>query len=143
MAFATHYEWILEGPEWIMDTTGTQCSLWITLPGTATLKARAWNGCGYTEQHIIIHAGFFDVDDNPTLPFAVYPNPAHDKVFIEAEGIICVRLFDLLGQCLAERSTEPCERMELPLQDYAASIYLIEVQTQHGTIRTKLKINPE
>ena len=141
--FATHYEWILEGPEWIMDTTGTQCSLWITLPGTATLKARAWNGCGYTEQQIIIHAGFFDVDDNPTLPFAVYPNPAHDIVFIEAEGIICVRVFDLLGQCLAERLTEPCECMELSLQDYAASIYLIEVQTQRGTIRTKLKINPE
>jgi len=143
VSFATHYEWILEGPEWIMDTTGTQCSLWITLPGTAILKARAWNGCGYTEQQIIIHAGFFDIDDNPTLPFAVYPNPAHDKVFIEAEGIICLRLFDLLGQCLAERSTEPCKRMELSLQDYAASIYLIEVQTQHGTIRTKLKINPE
>ena len=143
VAFATHYEWILEGPDWIMDTTGTQCSLWVTLPGTATLKARAWNGCGYTEQHIIIHAGFFDIDDNPTLPFAVYPNPAHDKVFIEAEGIVSVRLFDLLGQCLAERSTEPCEHMELPLQDYAASIYLIEIQTQRGTIRTKLKINPE
>ena len=143
VAFATHYEWILEGPDWIMDTTGTQCSLWITLPGTATLKARAWNGCGYTEQQIIIHAGFFDVDDDQTLPFAVYPNPAHDKVFIEAEGIICVRVFDLLGQCLAERSTEPCERMELSLQDYAASIYLVEIQTQRGTIRTKLKISPQ
>ena len=143
VAFATHYEWILEGPEWIMDTTGTQCSLWITLPGTATLKARAWNGCGYTEQHIIIHAGFFDVDDDQTLPVAVYPNPANDKVFIEAEGIICVRLFDLLGQCLTEKSTEPCERMELPLQDYAESIYLVEIQTQFETIRTKLKINPK
>ena len=140
--FATHYEWILEDADWTMDTTGTHCTLWVTTPGTATLKVRAWNDCGYTEQEIIINAGFFDVDDNHVLPIAVYPNPAHDKVFIKAEDIICVKLFNLQGQCLMERRTEPCERMELLLGDHSASFYLIEIQTQHGTVRTKLQVNP-
>ena len=143
VAFATHYEWILEDADWIMDTTGTHCTLWATTPGTATLKVRAWNGCGFTEQEIVIQAGFFDIDDNQTLPISVYPNPAHDKVFIETEGIICVRLFDLHGQCLTEKPAEPCNRMELSLQGYASSIYLIEIQTKHRTIRTKLKISPQ
>jgi hypothetical protein len=143
VGFASHYEWILEGPSWIMDTTGTHCTLWVTLPGTATLKVRAWNGCGYSEQEIILHAGFFDIDDNQTLPVAVYPNPARDKVFIESKDIVRVKLYDLLGQCLTERSTEPCDRMELSLQGYANSIYLIEIQTKRGTIRTKLKISPQ
>ena len=143
VGFASHYEWILEGPNWVLDTIGTNCTLWVTLPGTATLKVRAWNGCGYTEREIIIHAGFFDIDDNQTLPVAVYPNPARDKVFIESEDIVRVRLYDLFGQCLTERSTEPCDRMVLSLQGYANSIYLIEIQTKRGTIRTKLKISPQ
>ena len=137
--FATHYEWILKGPNWIMDTTGTQCTLWITLPGTATLKARAWNDCGYTEQQIIIHAGFFDVDDDQTLPFAVYPNPAHDKVFVEAEGIICVRLFDLLGQCLIEMEGSD-DKMKIDLSQLSSGIYAIETLTPRGRIIRKLNV---
>ncbi|MCR5038077.1 MAG: T9SS type A sorting domain-containing protein, partial [Bacteroidales bacterium] len=139
--FATHYEWILEDADWTMDTTGTHCTLWVTTPGTATLKVRAWNGCGYTEQELIINAGFFDVDDHQALPIAVYPNPAHDKVFIEAEDIICVRLFDLQGQCLTNKTTEPCRRVELSLHDYAPSLYLIEIQTQREVFKTRLNLN--
>ena len=140
---ATHYEWTLVGADWVMDATGTQCALLVTTPGTATLKVRAWNDCGYTEQEIIIHAGFHDVDDNQAIPVKVYPNPAHDKVFIEAEGIMRVRLFDLLGQCLTESVSEPCEHVELSLQDYAASLYLVEIQMKNGIVRTKLKISPQ
>jgi hypothetical protein len=140
---ATHYEWTLVGADWVMDTTGTLCSLLVTTPGTATLKVKAWNNCDYSEQEIIIHAGFHDVDDNQAIPVNVYPNPANDKVFIEAEDIVRVRLFNLFGQCLIEKVTEPCERLELSLQYYAASLYLIEIQTTKGTIRTKLKTNPQ
>ena len=143
VANAMHYEWTLVGADWVIDATGTLCSLLVTTPGTATLKVKAWNGCGYTEQEIIIHAGFHDVDDNQAIPVQIYPNPAHDKVFIEAEDIMRVRLFDLLGQCLIEKVTEPCERLELSLQYYAASLYLIEIQTTKGAIRTKLKTNPQ
>ena len=138
--FATQYEWILEGPEWIMDTTGTHCTLWITMPGTATLKVRAWNGCGYSEQEIIIHAGFFDVDDNQVLPIAVYPNPAQDKVFIEAEGIVHVRLFDLLGQCLIEMEGGSNNLWEINTNNLSAGIYTIEILTEQGRIIRKLEI---
>ena len=141
VAFATHYEWILEDADWIMDTTGTHCTLLVTTPGTATLKVRAWNGCGYTEQEIVIQAGFFDIEDHQTIPVKVYPNPANDKVFIETEDIIRVRLFDLQGQCLMEKRTEPCEHLELLLHDYVPSFYLIEIQTRRGTLRTKLTLN--
>lgn len=140
---ATHYEWELEGADWVMDTDGTQCDIVVTSPDTAILKVKAWNDCGYSEQEITIHAGFFDVEENQGFPFAMYPNPAHDKVFIEAEDIVRIRLFDLLGQCLTERVTEPCERVELSLQGCTTALYLIEIQTLYGTIRTKLKISPQ
>lgn len=137
--FATHYEWLLDGQDWIMDTTGTQCTLWITTPGTATLKVRAWNGCGYTEQQIIIHAGFFDVDDNQDLPVAVYPNPACDKVFIETEGIVRVRLYDCLGQCLIEMNGN-CDQMNINLSHLPSGIYAIETTTVRGRVVRKLNV---
>lgn len=140
---ATHYEWELEGADWVIDTDGTQCDIVVTSPDTAILKVKAWNDCGYSEQEITIHAGFFDIEENQGFPFAMYPNPAHDKVFIEAEDIVRIRLFDLLGQCLTERVTEPCERVELSLQGCATALYLIEIHTLYGTIRTKLKISPQ
>lgn len=137
--FAAHYEWVCEASDWVVDASETHCTLIATSPGTTTLKVRAWNDyCGYTEQDIVIRAGFYDIDENIAFPIKVYPNPAHDNVFIEAEGIISVRVFDLFGQCLTEKTSEPSNRVELSLQDYAASIYLIEVQTQHGIARTKI-----
>jgi len=138
--FATHYEWILEGPNWVLDTTGTHCNLWVTLPGTATLKVRAWNKCGYSEQQIVIHAGFFDIDDNPTIPVAVYPNPARDKVFIEAEGVIRIRLFDLLGQCLIEKEGNMGDKTEISLNNLTPAFYTIEILTEKGRFIRKLNV---
>ena len=139
VAFATHYEWIFEGPDWIVDTTGSQCTILVTTPGTATLSVRAWNDCGYTEQEIVIQGGFFDVDDNSTLPVKIYPNPAHDKVFIEAEGIMRVKLYDLLGQCLVEKEGDD-DKMEIGLKDLAPAVYVIEILTERGRAFRKLNV---
>ena len=137
---ATHYEWTLMGADWVMDTTGTLCSLLVTTPGTATLKVKAWNGCGYTEQEIIIHAGFHDVDDNQAIPVNVYPNPANDKVFIEAEDIVRIRLFDLLGQCLIEKEGNGSDKIEISLNDLAPAAYTIEILTERGRAIRKLNV---
>ena len=139
VAFASNYEWTCENPDWILEALGTQCTLNATTPGTATLKVRAWNDCGSTEKEIVIQAGFYDVDDL-TLPIKVYPNPAHDKVFIEAEGITSVRLFDLLGQCLLKKDGGNSETMEISLNYLNPAVYTIEVLTEQGRIVRKLDI---
>ena len=138
--FATHYEWTCEGPDWIVDASGTQCTLLTTTPGITTLKVRAWNCCGYVEQEIIILAGFYDIDDNRALPIRVFPNPANDKVFIEAEGIICVRLCDLHGQCLIKKEGNNSDMMEISLNSLASSIYTIEILTEQGRVIRKLNV---
>ena len=140
VGFADHYEWELEAVDWPMDTTGLQCALWVTLPGDAILRVKAWNGCGYTEREILIHAGFFDIGEME-IPVALYPNPTHDKVFIEAEGIRLVKVYDLQGQCVIEKSVVPCDRMALPLQCLSPGLYLIEIQTGLGIGRAKLNID--
>ena len=139
VALASNYEWTCENPDWILEALGTQCTLNATTPGTATLKVRAWNDCGYTEKEIVIQAGFYDVDDL-ALPIKVYPNPAHDKVFIEAEGITSVRLFDLLGQCLLKKDGGNSDTMEISLNNLNPAVYTIEILTEQGRIVRKLDV---
>ena len=136
---ATHYEWELVGADWVMDTIGTHCSLLVTTSGTATLKVRVWNDCGYTEQQIIINAGFFDIDDNQTIPVSLYPNPSNDKVVVEAEGIKWVKIYNLQGQLLKEWAGEATDKIEISLQGFASALYTVEVLTERG--RTILKMN--
>ena len=140
VSFATHYEWSCEGPNWIVDTSGTQCTLLTTMPGTTTLKVKAWNDCGYTEQKIVIHAGFFGIEDNLAFPIKVFPNPAHDKVFIEAEGIKSVKFFDLFGQCLIKKEVNNSNIVEISLNNLTSSVYTIEILTEQGRVIRKLNV---
>ena len=139
VAFASRYEWELEGIDWPMDTIGLHCALWVTSPGDAILRVKAWNGCGYTEREILIHAGFFDINEME-VPVALYPNPAHDKVVIEAEGIKRIKVYDLQGQCLMEQTFIRCGHVEVPLTGLAPKLYLIEIQTEFGIARRKLQV---
>ena len=137
---ATHYEWELVGADWVMDTIGTYCSLLVTTSGTATLKVRAWNDCGYTEQEIIIHAGFFDVDEHQSIRVALYPNPANDKVLVEAEGIQSIKVYDMWGQFLKAIDGANTSKVEISLQDLSTGIYTVEVMTKQGKAIKKLSI---
>ena len=137
---ATHYEWTLEGADWIMDTTGTHCSLLITTPGTAVLKVRVWNDCGETEQEIVIHAGFFDVDERQAIQVVLYPNPANDKVLVEAEDIKSVKVYNLQGQLLKTWDGEASNRVEISLHNIGAGMYAVEVLTERGSIVSKMTV---
>ena len=140
VAFATNYDWSCEDTNWIVTPSGIYCTLVATAPGTTTLKVNAWNDCFYTEQEIVIRAGFYDIDDNLALPTKVYPNPAHDKVVIEADRMISVRLFDLFGQCLIKMEGDNSDRMEIDLNNLDSAIYAVEILTEQGRIVRKLNV---
>ena len=140
VAFAMHYDRSCEDANWIVTSAGTYCTLVANAPGTKTLKVRAWNDCFYTEQEIVIRAGFYGVDDNLALPVKIYPNPAHDKVFIEAEGMISVRLFDLFGQCLIKKGGDNSDWTEIDLNNLESAIYAVEILTEQGRIVRKLNV---
>jgi hypothetical protein len=70
----------------------------------------------------------------------VYPNPAHDKVFIMAEGMIGIKLFDLMGQCLLKKDSENSDTMEISLTHLDPAVYTIEILTKQGRIVRKLNV---
>ena len=134
------YDWELVGADWVMHPDGSQCSLLVTTPGTATLKVKAWNDCGFSEQEIIIHAGFHDVNEHDAVRVRLYPNPAKDKVYVEAEGIVSVRFYDLQGRYVFEVSEKHDQKVEINLQNLSSKLYVVEVVTNQGVARAKLNI---
>lgn len=84
---------------------------------------------------------FFDVNtfqgiDQPLgiSGLRIFPNPAMDKVWIESPDVIVerVRILDLSGREIDGRNEVDNHRMELPVFDLPAGVYLIEVYGAGG-----------
>ena len=141
VANADYYEWELEGVDWVFDTVGLNCRLVVTTPGEGKLFIRAWNGCGYTEQVIVINAGFFDVDQNTESVISLYPNPTFNRAYVEADEIIRVRMFTLKGQFLREIPGNHSDRVEIYVWDLPPAVYMLEVLTPQGVTNLKLDVH--
>lgn len=137
---ATHYEWSLTGADWPMDTLGTSCTLTVTYSGTAILTLRVWNECGYSEIQKVINAGYFDVAEQETVLVNVYPNPTRNKVVVESEGIMGVKVYSMKGQLLQEIDGNGDDSVEISLRDYAPATYMLEVTTRKGSAHVKLNV---
>ena len=66
-----------------------------------------------------------DVVDN------LYPNPTHDIVTIEAQGMNHITVVNTLGQVLYDAEVD-ADMMQVNLGQFQAGLYLIRVSTQNG-----------
>ena len=74
--------------------------------------------------------------DEQTQAISLYPNPTDGKVFIEAEGLRQVRVFNLMGQEVLNQSVES-DRFILDLSAQPQGCYFIETTTKQGSNITK------
>ena len=65
---------------------------------------------------------------------------AKDKVYVEAEGIVSVRFYDLQGRYVFEVSEKHDQKVEINLQNLSSKLYVVEVVTNQGVARAKLNI---
>ena len=70
------------------------------------------------------------VEENETR-VKVYPNPANDRLAVEAEGISYVELYNTLGQRVVSQEAEG-DHVEVDLQQAATGLYLLRVTTSEG-----------
>jgi hypothetical protein len=70
------------------------------------------------------------VEENETR-VKVYPNPANDRLAVEAEGISHVELYNTLGQRVVSQEAEG-DHVEVDLQQAATGLYLLRVTTSEG-----------
>ena len=68
---------------------------------------------------------------------SLYPNPTESRVFVEAEGLRQVRVFNLMGQEVLNQTADS-DRITLDLSSQPQGCYFIETTTEQGSTTTKI-----
>lgn len=76
----------------------------------------------------------------PTFDNAVhvYPNPVTHHVTVEGEQLASIRVFSMLGQELAHYQTNGSNCFSIEVSSLSDGIYLLSIETAHGTTLRKL-----
>ena len=69
----------------------------------------------------------------------VYPNPTHDQVVIEAEGMSRVTVTNPLGQTVYDASTD-ASQMVLNLSQFGTGIYMMCISSEKGVIVRRVAV---
>ena len=69
----------------------------------------------------------------------VYPNPTKNLVIVEAEGMKRVSVYNMLGQCVAQKEVAD-NQMVVDLQHVSEGLYLIRVKTENGIISKRIAV---
>jgi hypothetical protein len=72
------------------------------------------------------------VDENSLFDVKLYPNPTSDQLSIESGEMTSVSVYDLMGQCLMQASTEDGQ-ITLDMSQLQNGIYFIKVNTANGS----------
>ncbi len=81
-----------------------------------------------------------DVSDNKDgVVVNIYPNPAKDKVVIQAKGMRHVTIADALGQVVHD-TDQKADRMILSMSQFESGLYLIQVTTERGMVTRRVTV---
>ena len=81
-----------------------------------------------------------NVNELAAMKFDVYPNPAKDKVVIEAQSNIQqVTLMGIKGEMLEDKKTNS-NKVELNLEGYSKGIYVVHIVTEDGVATQKINL---
>ena len=78
--------------------------------------------------------GVEDIVANETAQVSVYPNPATDVVFVNADNVESVQVYSLTGALVAESEGENSVNVD----HLANGSYVVRIATAEGVATTKL-----
>ena len=124
-----------ESIEW--STGETTASIVVSPIEATTYSVIGSNSHGCSDiAEVTVFGGTGVNEANMTLTAEVYPNPAHDKLFIQAsEAINTIEIFSMTGT-LVERHTCWSDNMEIDIQNLSIGMYIIRLVGDH-TVDTK------
>ena len=94
--------------------------------GSATIVMRATSNGQSVNFDVNVTINFVDdgIEENDNMTISVYPNPAHDKLFVNAANIQSVELYNISGQLMIS-STEN----EINVSELESGIYFVRVNS--------------
>jgi len=101
------------------------------------------NGCAVTltiPNAIYVIDLFTSTETLERVKWKIYPNPAKDVLFIEADAAIKggIRILDLLGREHISITGTSESRLEIPLNQLGKGMYLVQLKTDQGVLQQKL-----
>jgi len=98
-----------------------------------------------THYSILVNSatGIFEIIDH-SQPIKIYPNPAHNKLFIDAKQLISqyaeVSLFDLRGKLLSTSTVDVFNHPSIDISFLNSGIYFAEMNDGSKTFRAKFVV---
>lgn len=124
------------------QVTWSSTNTWTTLnAGFYIIYIRDANGC-ITVVTIVLK----DYDPSSVVELGnsvfVYPNPANDVVYVNAEHIVSLAIYDVNGRLVETEQTLQNSTIVTDVSNFENGIYLFEIVTQNGEVlRTKIVKN--
>lgn len=72
------------------------------------------------------------IEENAFFNVTIYPNPTSGQLSVEAEAMTSVSVYDLVGQCLMQKSAEDGQAT-IDMSQLQNGIYFIKVNTANGS----------
>ena len=115
-----------------------------TTNGSFRILQTASNSCGETDtisQIIVINGVSIDEKETLINKIKVYPNPVKSSLTINAGHlqIYKVQVFNLVGQEVLHTEHKGITKLELDVSQLPNNIYILDIQTSHGSIRRKIE----
>lgn len=91
------------------------------------------------ERDLVANLYYFDgIVNHEENDFIVYPNPAHDFVIIEGNGIKEVKIYNLYGQLLLSENISDNSEIRLNISNIHAPVCFVVLHTENGTITKRI-----
>ena len=107
-------------------------NLWFTTFASGLIE---FNDEGIVNEHL-------GIVQNDAANITVYPNPASDMISIEGNSILTVRIYNTLGQVVAEMTGNGSPTVSVSTSNLKSGLYIVTVEDASGNIsEQKIVIN--
>ena len=87
-----------------------------------------------------VYYGNVGISESNISDLKIYPNPSNGKVSVEAEGLVSVAVYDILGQEVMQTNVDG-NAVTLNLTDLQSGVYFIKASTAIGNSIQKIILN--
>ena len=92
------------------------------------------------EQNFVWIDDYWSVDEKQTGRLEIFPNPVQGKLFVEANDIRFLAVFDALGQCVFSQETTS-DAAQIDLGGFRNGLYLLKVRTKNGVMTRRFIVS--
>ena len=124
---------------YVWSTGATSPSITVSPAATTSYSVEGTdaNGCSKNaEIRVVVNTGA-SIADASDIDFKVYPIPTQTKLTVEADDLMSVTIYNLLGKKMDNIDTKGETSINIDVKNYAQGVYVIVVENSKGLTSRK------